>query len=686
MKTIHTFIALFLLFALFLPIVSAQDTDKLNLPEGAKLRLGNGTLGEIAYFPDGTRFAVATSVGVWIYDSITGEELYQLTDLANHVKGIENVSISSDGNSIVTGGPDGAILIWKTSTGQLLRYIADEEKAHYNPIFSPDGNIIAISSGTPSEISNKTINLWDVRTGQHLKTLTTCHHLKTLAQPNAGFYNKRFSPDGKIIVIWRYSGRNLDLWDVSTGEHLTTFMAHERSITSVYFSPDGKTIITSGLDKTARLWDANTGELLNTIIQEDTNDFSDACFSPDGKTIATTGSSDGWVRLWDATTRQYLKSLIGHTESKASCVRFSPNGKIIAAAGADGTILLWSATTGQELIKLSGHEGSVDTFSFSPDRITILSKGSDKTVRLWDAITGELLKTLDGYMDDVNSVSFSPDGNMIASGSSDHTVRLWNTSTGELVNTLAGHTDEIFSVCFSPGGKTIASGSRDKTIRLWDINTGEHLKSLKRNDPGISRLYFISDGSIIVSCSWNGTIQLWNVSTGQKLKTVFGELISPDGNIILSVDHGSVEGEDSILYLEDFDTGQHFKEITYTGSLATQSFSPDGKTFAVTDTNNSIVEIWDVKLGKILNSFSGHLSHPYCGGGTITTVRYSASGETIASGSTDKTVRLWNTTTNKHLKTLSGHTGGISSVAFSPDGKTLASGSSDGTILLWNVP
>ncbi len=141
------------------------------------------------------------------------------------------------------------------------------------------------------------------------------------------------------------------------------------------------------------------------------------------------------------------------------------------------------------------------------------------------------------------------------------------------------------------------------------------------------------------------------------------------------------------VWIYDSITGKELYQLTdHTNGVGRIYVSPDGKTFAVTDTHNSIVEIWDVELGKILNSFSGHLSHPYCGGGTITTVRYSTSGETIASGSTDKTVRLWNTTTNKHLKTFSGHTDRISSVAFSPDGKTLASGSNDGTILLWEVP
>lgn len=64
---------------------------------------------------------------------------------------------------------------------------------------------------------------------------------------------------------------------------------------------------------------------------------------------------------------------------------------------------------------------------------------------------------------------------------------------------------------------------------------------------------------------------------------------------------------------------------------------------------------------------------------------FSPDGGTIASGSCDDTVRLWDTDTGKHRRTLHGHTMGVSNLAFSSDGFTLASVSQDGTVLLWAV-
>lgn len=140
MKSRHQFIlTLFFLFVFVALNVPAQENAKTNLPEGAKLRIGKGTLGEIAYFPDGTRFAVATSIGTWVYDSIIGEKLYQLYDPKSRVNGIKNISISANGETIVTKASEENVLLWNANTGELLRQLVSDEKEHYNALFSPDG-------------------------------------------------------------------------------------------------------------------------------------------------------------------------------------------------------------------------------------------------------------------------------------------------------------------------------------------------------------------------------------------------------------------------------------------------------------------------------------------------------------------------------------------------------------------
>ena len=88
-----------------------------------------------------------------------------------------------------------------------------------------------------------------------------------------------------------------------------------------------------------------------------------------------------------------------------------------------------------------------------------------------------------------------------------------------------------------------------------------------------------------------------------------------------------------------------------------------------------------------LNTFAEDWSYITLEGheGDIGTIAYRPDGATLASGSSDATVRLWDVTTGEHKETLMGHTGPIMKVVFSPDGLILASGSWDGTIRLWDA-
>lgn len=104
-------------------------------------------------------------------------------------------------------------------------------------------------------------------------------------------------------------------------------------------------------------------------------------------------------------------------------------------------------------------------------------------------------------------------------------------------------------------------------------------------------------------------------------------------------------------------------------------FSPDEKTLAI-GSNDNKVRLWNVETGVNTKTLVGH-------SGYVLSVCFSPDGKTLVSGSRDQTVRLWNVETGENTKTLNGHPNSVYSVRFSPDGKTLAS--ADFTVRLWNV-
>ena len=190
-----------------------------------------------------------------------------------------------------------------------------------------------------------------------------------------------FSPDGTILAAGVRNG-TIRLWDVTTGQNITTLKGHTDFVSSVSFSPDGTILASSSHDNTFKLWDVATGQNINTF--DHGRRVSSVSFSPDGTILAS--SSWGMIKLWEVTTGTDITTLT-HKYIVRSMV-FSPDGTILASGGDSNEriIKLWDVTTGENIAILEGHTSGINSLSFSPDGETLASAASG-TILLWDIET-----------------------------------------------------------------------------------------------------------------------------------------------------------------------------------------------------------------------------------------------------------------------------------------------------------
>ncbi len=106
------------------------------------------------------------------------------------------------------------------------------------------------------------------------------------------------------------------------------------------------------------------------------------------------------------------------------------------------------------------------------------------------------------------------------------------------------------------------------------------------------------------------------------------------------------------------------------------AWDPSGEILA-TGHDDGSVRFWDPGAGRELRRLVGHRA-------VVRSLAFSPDGKSLASGSSDQTVRIWDADSGDHRRTLEGHQRGVTSVAFSPDGSSLASGSSDQTVRIWD--
>jgi WD40 repeat protein len=456
---------------------------------------------------------------------------------------------------------------------------------------------------------------------------------------------------------------------------------------------------------------------LGTFPEPSTAVITALAISPDGRLLAvgdlprlgeTTAASSkndaqSAVQLWDLANRKEL-AVFPDLGGDVFAVAFSPDGRTLAAvvASARGNLRLWNVATHRALTDPIPETNGISTLAHSPDGRTLAlgvllpggSQPAPGAIDLWDPSGHRLLRRVTVGPGVINSLAFSPDGRLLASGSADDAAQLWDVATGTERAVLTGPSAPVTSVVFSPDGRRLAAASRDGATRVWGVPGGHPEGKLTVTLPAAPAIAFSAGGRYLDIGNATNNVNVWKLATltlarppirVQQRVTVM--VSSPDGRTLV---FGGSLGS-----LVALNMGQRTFYQAHGESLSAATVSRDGRT-AATGSTDGTVQLWqtsDPAVARVLRERQG----------LIDGVAFSPDGKQLATVDDHCVARIWNAVTYRRSAVLAtprrlmpgglGVFSSLSDLAFSPDGRTLATycssqpleASARNTVIVWDT-
>ncbi|XP_056107669.1 transducin beta-like protein 3 [Rhinichthys klamathensis goyatoka] len=535
-----------------------------------------------------------------------------------------------------------------------------------------------------------------------------------------------FYKGGKVQIsrdeqhIFCTCGSRVNILQINTGKIIHSIEQDDQEdITSFSLSPDDEMLVTASRALLLKQWDWKQDKCTRSwraIHNVPVASMTFDCTS----TLLATGGCDGTIKLWDV-VKQYCTHNLKGSSGVVHLVEFHPDISRLQlfSSSANCGIRIWDLRSSKCICVLESHYSAVTSLAFSPDGQTLVSSGRDKICSVWDLKEKAVKRTVPVYeavegvvllpgTSDYSQMGVKSEELHFVTAGSKGVLRVWDSSSARCVFTqtlpdapdLSTEEADLDPRCLvhllpMPQSNRLATVTAEHNILIYQMPTlTVQQQFVGYNDDILDVKFLGKDDTHIVVATNSSQLKVFELATNS-CQILYGHT-----DTILSIDvlrKGSMFAscaKDKSLRLWKMDPNSGYVQCVAQGSghsnaVGSIACSRLKKVFLVSGSQDCTIKVWELPdplpaVGcepALMTATLTEKAHDK----DVNSVTISPNDKLLASGSQDRTAKLWSLADMSLLGVFRGHGRGIWCVQFSPVDQVLATASADGSIKIWSL-
>lgn len=517
-------------------------------------------------------------------------------------------------------------------------------------------------------------------------------------------------------VVFCSCSEKVQIVNVESGKVVQTISEENDVISCFAISPDDEILVTSSKNLLLKHWDWKNAKCVRSWKAINKGPISSMIFDSTS-TLLATGSSDSTIKIWDVIKQYYTHNLKG-SQGVVSLIHFHPDHEKLQlfSASDDCKIRIWDLNKSRCVSVLEGHYSVVTSLAFPDMESIMISSGRDNVINIWDLPNRKILKTIPSFQAIEAVLMLPADVKLPIDSSLENDkyfltcgtkgiLKIWSLgsrtcvfqqpvhkslSVSSNIEECETHGDSVIQAALCQNIQAIAIVTADHNILLYSFDGLKQVKQFVGYNDEILDMKFLgsSDHHVVVATNSN-QVRLYN------LTTMDCQLLAGHSDIVLCLD---VHHCGDLLVTGSKDNTvriwkrQNSGDVTpvglgkgHTHAVGCVAWSRTKRSFVVSGSQDLTIKVWSTKLEWKENEITKlgvHLTEK-AHDKDINSIAVSPNDKLVATGSQDKTAKIWRSSDLVLLGTMRGHRRGVWCVQFSPIDQCLATGSGDSIIRLW---